>query len=301
LEAKVCGVYLVKEPGFLTIRASIGHEEKDFVKGLKLPISSGPGTGLTGHVAYTGELFNEHGQGLTSHFAVRKSKVSKKPPRECYSVLAIPLKKLDRVIGVLRVEDKKDENGLPDPNLGFSAEDEWILRIFADAVFVTIENAELLNYKESLVESSPNGIIATDLNRNVLAFNRRAGEILGYKPEDVIRKIPVEKLYYDEREPRKIGSELHKAKELGETRGTTYETAVRSKSGEKIPIRLSPSWLYDAHGNRIGSVGYFEDLRSVKEIEQRLDMFLSVSSGHPATASTPRWRRRGSRSPTARR
>jgi GAF domain-containing protein len=59
---------------------------------------------------------------------------------------------------------------------------------------------------------------------------------------------------------------------------TNHHTSVRNQSGDVIPIRLTATWLKDAVGNRLGSVGYFEDLREIKEMERRLELLLQASN-----------------------
>ncbi len=147
LEAETCGIFLVKRTGFLSLEASYGDQEESFEKGREFAIRSGPQTGLTGHIAYEGKLFNAHGDDLTGHFAVT-GELSHTASRHCYSLLAIPLKNRngakEKLIGLLRVDNKKDRNGQAGPMVGFRREDEWILSLFADAVVVAIEAAELV-------------------------------------------------------------------------------------------------------------------------------------------------------------
>ncbi len=152
LRAEACGISLVKRPGFLTLVAGYGYPENAFEKGLELPICSGSRTGLTGHIAATGTLFNAHGTELANHFAV-KSAFSRTASRQCYSLLAIPLKKKlhneEKLLGLLRVENKKNRNGQISSTTGFNQEDEWILKLFADAVVVALEGIELFQETEA--------------------------------------------------------------------------------------------------------------------------------------------------------
>jgi len=289
LDAEVCGIHLVKRDGFLSLEASYGHRKGGFKKGKEFAIRSGPKTGLTGHIAYEGKLFNAHGDELANHIAVRGVEPDHLPSGKCYSLLAIPLKKqvgdTEKLVGLLRAENKK-KNGYALPTLSFTKEDEWILNIFAEAVVVAIESAELvgqLNEKKDhlarLIASSPEGIIAIDRQGNVTGFNERAQEILGYTADEVLGK-PVDPLYFDPQAPHEIGRLLRAAPD---GKLSKYETFVRAKTrkgeeqGERIPIRLSVTWLYDSEGKHIGSVGYFEDLRTIKETERRLELLLKAS------------------------
>ncbi len=144
LEAKVCGIYLVKREGILRAEASYGHPEGRFKKGTKFEIQSGPGTGITGHIAHEGKLLNLHGDAFTGHHAARIDET-----RICYSLLGVPLKRKvgeeETLVGVLRVEDKKGKDGTPHESVGFTEEDEWIVNIFAEAVVVAIDSAKLVN------------------------------------------------------------------------------------------------------------------------------------------------------------
>jgi GAF domain-containing protein len=149
LQAEVCGVFLVKEPGILTLEASYGHREGGFKKGRKLPIRKGDGTGLTGHIAAEGKLFNQNGEALTKHPAVRGVEPDCTPTSACTSLLAIPLTSRasgeKELLGLIRVSNKTDEQGRALPTLRFVEEDEWVLTIFADAVVTVIEGANLVN------------------------------------------------------------------------------------------------------------------------------------------------------------
>ena len=57
-----------------------------------------------------------------------------------------------------------------------------------------------------------------------------------------------------------------------------HDTQLKSKNGDRIPIRLSATWLFDDKGSIIGSVGYFRDLRSLNELEWQRQMLLEASN-----------------------
>ena len=134
------------------------------------------------------------------------------------------------------------------------------------------------NY-ERLLESSFDGIISVDHEYLVTGFNKKAEEILKYALDEVIHK-PVNNLYFDPSEPRNIGKLLHSNPE---GKLENYNTFIKSKIGEKIPICLSATWLFDIDGNRIGSAGYFRDLRNYLENEN-FGQMLSMASNAVASA-----------------
>src|SRR4029079_19346381 len=104
-----------------------GLRSDAFRKGAEFKVISGERTGLTGHIAYDGRLFNVLGPELVHHFGVRGEE-----PARCYSLLAIPLKKKSKeeetVVGLLRVENKKSADDQPHPSLSFTEEDEEVIK-----------------------------------------------------------------------------------------------------------------------------------------------------------------------------
>jgi|GEM_PF-5681409 len=275
LRAESCGVFLASTTGYLSLDASYGHREGGFEKGRKLRIDGGPHTGLTGYIAYHGDLFNKHGSELTEHPAVRGKDLYHTPSGKCHSILAIPLKKKgaseDQLVGLLRIDNKKNRYDQPSAGLAFTPEDEWILGIFAETVVVAIERSmffdQIGKQKDNwtrFLDSAATGIIASDARGNVTFYNKQAEQILGYPAVEVLYS-KVSSLYFNPQEPRKIGNLLKK--DPG-NKLTNYETFVRSKEGKRIPIRLSATQLFDEHGEAIGSVGYFD--RATTEIHTLL-------------------------------
>jgi PAS domain S-box-containing protein len=292
LDAEVCGVMLVQHEGFLSLVASYGHREGGFQKGRQFAIRCEPKGGLTGCIAWQGKLFNMHGQDLLNHFAVRNLEPDCTVSGICTALLAIPLKKRvgqeEKLLGLLRIGNKKGVSGELGERLGFTEEDEHILSIFAESVIIAIENSELVqqlkeqrdNLKEQkdqlvrLLDSSPNGIIAIDRQGRITRHNELAKELLGYYSDQEFAQLSVSQLYYDPLEPRRIGKQMH---ESASSNIVGYETFLRSKDDRVIPIRISATWLYDAKKERIGSVGYFEDLRSIQQSEKQSGLLLKMS------------------------
>jgi PAS domain S-box-containing protein len=287
LDAEACGVFLVRGEE-ISLEGSFG-QKTTFVPGARrMKIRGGDRQGLTGFIANSfvqGEkIFKAYGETLQRHPAAAHHE-EPHTPSACYSLLAVPLRRrmgdTEDLVGLLRIDNKKGEGQRALATLGFNQEDEWILAIFAEAAVVAIESAELVDrlklredFQQRLIASSPNGIIAVNERGKINVFNRRAEETLGYTREEVLGK-PVHPLYSDPKEPRRIGDMLD---ESPEHRVLDHRTFVRSKEGEAIPILHSSTWIYDTKNRRIGSVGYFEDLRPQEAIQNRERLLLEASS-----------------------
>lgn len=276
LEAEASGVLLVRLEGVLSFEVGFGYMNQESLIGQKFPICNSPNSGLTGYIAYEGVPFNKHGHDLIHHFAVRGEKPKHLPSGECHSLLAMPLKKKEpqgeRLLGLIRVDNKKGLNGRASQRFRFTEEDEWILSIFADAVVAALDNAEVVkqmleqkDHLAGLVSSSPDGIIAFDRQGNVTLFNDRAEQILGYTAQEVICK-PLA-LFDNPKAPSNFSSLMPQNNCDGQR--VRYESLVRNKAGESVLLRHSSTRLYDAKGEHSGLVGYFEDLRSVRKAERQ--------------------------------
>ena len=116
-----------------------------------------------------------------------------------------------------------------------------------------------------LIGSTPDAIVATDRQGNVVLFNEGAEALLGYRAEDVIGR-PTTQLYDSEDHAREIVLEMRK-------RGGTaagFESILKAKDGRAIPVLISASALLDQDGQEAGMVGFATDLRARKREEAEL-------------------------------
>jgi GAF domain-containing protein/ActR/RegA family two-component response regulator len=159
LKAEVCAIFVVRRAGYLTLESSIGSPEGTANIGLRLPIWDGKDPvkyGLTGFLAAKGEIFNEYGDTLSSHPAIKSlGPHPHLPTGFCQSLLAVPLKKKtvagkDEVIGLIKVENKKDQTGRVDNTRGFTNEDVLVLTTLASFAVTAIQNAEHFAFASGL-------------------------------------------------------------------------------------------------------------------------------------------------------
>ena len=96
-------------------------------------------------------------------------------------------------------------------------------------------------------------------------FNEGAETLLRYREEEAIGRSATE-LYSSEERAKEVAREMRK-------RGGTvldFESVVRAKDGSEIPVLVSASFLYDAEGREVGTVGFTTDLRQRKRAEVAL-------------------------------
>lgn len=146
----------------------------------------------------------------------------------------------------------------------------------ADPVARTTTAAELEGLKdlrERLYDSAFDGIISADIQGNLLDCNQAAEDIFEMSAEEM-RGKNIRELYFDPKEPIKIRQMLSKSED-GKIRD--YQSYVRNSYGNKIPIILSATWMYNQEKQKIGSVGYFRDLRSTMKDERYLKLLQETS------------------------
>jgi PAS domain S-box-containing protein len=145
-------------------------------------------------------------------------------------------------------------------------EEGVVLCSFRDVTHDRAVASELLqtkNFLERVIDSSVDAIISADLKGNVLLFNRAAERIYGVTAADIIGK-DVRRLY-----PEGTATRVMSLIRQGGGRVESLKTEILTHGGEKVPVSLSASLLYD-HGKPVGSVGIFTDLREKMRMEQRL-------------------------------
>ncbi|MDE3088567.1 MAG: GAF domain-containing protein, partial [Chloroflexota bacterium] len=259
-------VSLVNEQGKLEVKVATQPIDPQVKVDLEID-----GQSISGWVAKMGQSLNISDVSKDSRY------------REFYSdtrsELAIPLMIQNRVVGVLNVESAEADF--------FDEYDVQMLTALANQAAVAVENVRLFcrlkqtgDRLSSMVASSFDGIIDIDVKGYLTGFNARAETIMGFKATEVLGKY-VGELYYDPDEPRRIGRLLWSSRE-----GKLYDypTYVRGKPlgdtgdrrGEKIPVRLSTTWLFDSQGSRIGSVGFFRDWRGIQQVESERELLLKT-------------------------
>ncbi len=140
------------------------------------------------------------------------------------------------------------------------------------------EEASLRERMEAIMQSMGDGLVATDLDGRVVAFNRAAEQIVGIPPSAVIGRPLGEVLIGAGRSGRPL------AEMAMEGAG---EAELRRENGRVVPVALTSAPLRDAGGKPGGRVVVFRDISREAEAERMKSEFLSNVSHELRTPLTP--------------
>lgn len=122
---------------------------------------------------------------------------------------------------------------------------------------------------ERVVNLSVDAIVAADRKGNVLIFNESAERVFGYKAEEVIGRLNIEKLY-----PPGVAREAMRIMRspmmggVGRVWGVRLE--VLSKEGKPVPISLYGAIVYE-EGQEMATIGYFLDMREKLRLQKQME------------------------------
>ena len=124
-------------------------------------------------------------------------------------------------------------------------------------------------FLKNLIKSAVDAIIAADMTGKILLFNDAACKICGYEVDEVIDKLNIQAIYPDNDAKRIM--HILRSDEYGE-KGVLrfFRVDIKKKSGEKIPISLNASVVYD-DDKEVATLGFFHDLRETLKIEEELE------------------------------
>lgn len=130
------------------------------------------------------------------------------------------------------------------------------------------ELTKRFEFEHNLIQSSIDAIIASDKNGTIIIFNQRAENLLGYAEVEVVGKLSFNNLFPKEAAVEELSEALLSEEHGGQNRLFLYETNLKSKAGNKIPVQLSAMVMFN-EGEEIGMVGFFRDLREIRKLEQQ--------------------------------
>jgi PAS domain S-box-containing protein len=119
--------------------------------------------------------------------------------------------------------------------------------------------------KNILDSSSSISIVSTDLDSNVLFWNKGAEKIFGYTADEIVGRQKIDILYPDEKtkdEVKKIAASV-----FTEKKGLTCEIKELTKGGQELWINSTLTPRLDENGQIVGILGIGENITERKRAE----------------------------------
>ncbi|NIR12566.1 MAG: response regulator, partial [Desulfobacterales bacterium] len=122
-------------------------------------------------------------------------------------------------------------------------------------------------FEDDLIQASMDGIIANDRKGKIIIFNEGAERIYGYASEEVLGRNVTE--LYPEGVAKQVKKLIYGPEYGGPSRLINYEVEVLVKGGERVPVLLSAIMVHKK-GEEVATVGYFKDMREIKQLEREI-------------------------------
>jgi len=193
------------------------------------------------------------------------------------SILCTPLKSHGKVIGVVYVDNRLREGT-------FQPADLNALRAFADQAAIAIENAQLFEnveqkvdeisalktFQDNIFASIVSGVVATDLQDHITAFNRAAESIF-----DVAANQSIGQSYRDTLAPLLSTRFPGLVDDIKQARRTRISTEIESDLPSRgiVNLNFNISSLKDASGNSQGIAIVVDDVTEKRKLEATREMF----------------------------
>jgi len=121
----------------------------------------------------------------------------------------------------------------------------------------------------NLILSAVDGVIAANKQGRILIFNDVAAELFGYRVEEALEGLDIRGIYPDQ-QAYEIMKMLRSDQYGGRGKLRSYEVEVVHKSGERIPISLNASIVYEGE-QEVATIGFFHDLRETQRMKEELE------------------------------
>jgi two-component system NtrC family sensor kinase len=121
----------------------------------------------------------------------------------------------------------------------------------------------------NLILSAVDGVIAADKRGKILIFNNMASEIFGYSVEEALESLDIRNIYPNQK-AYEVMQVLRNDQYGGRGKLRSYEVDVLNKSGERIPISLNASIVYEGD-QEVATIGFFHDQREIQRMKAELE------------------------------
>lgn len=142
---------------------------------------------------------------------------------------------------------------------------ERVKRSETELALATRDLADYRLFNDRIIESIRSGLVTTDLQGNIVTFNRAAEEITGHKAQDV-RGRNIFEIFGNIERQMEAGLESIRTR----TRLPRFDIGCKTADGRDIHLGFSVAPLVDEADGSRGYVLTFQDLTEVMELEREV-------------------------------
>ena len=185
--------------------------------------------------------------------------------QERNSVLYVPLKIKDKILGLLGVDRYLT-------CMEITQDDVESLTIFANQASIIVENARLYQalsdekaLSENIIKCSTNGVIVSDLMGNIVNMNPRAEEILDLTRNEALKLRIQDVFKFTLDDKRKIYNALKMRDNIH-----YFDFPFQRADGRRLILNLSGFSVHGENQNTLGAVTIITDLTEKKRMDDYL-------------------------------
>ena len=119
---------------------------------------------------------------------------------------------------------------------------------------------------KTLVDTMPEGIIASDMNFNIIYVNPKICKMIGYTEDELLGMNSLDIVMDSDRS--RVTRES--VKRFTEKKTSQYEISFKSKIGSKVPVLISATPLLGPDGESIGTYAIITNISDRKIVEREL-------------------------------
>ncbi len=132
----------------------------------------------------------------------------------------------------------------------------------------TQELLQTFAYQHRLIESSMDGILGCNAQETAVTFNRSMEQMFGYAKSEVLNQKTLAH-FFESDQLERFRSALADDRFGGAHQLFLYETPMRTRSGDPIPVQLSAAAIMQ-NERFDGLVCFIRDLRRIRRLEQQM-------------------------------
>jgi PAS domain S-box-containing protein len=256
LNVTSCSIWLIDQETEELICWQAADPYSQIMRGWRLA----PGEGIAGWVARTGQSTIVPD---TRTDARHYKGVDQKTGLENRSILSVPLRVKEMMIGVIQVADTAVNR--------FNAEDQGLFESLAGAAAIAIENARLYQetarlgaFNENIVHSMEEAVLLQDAAGYITFVNPKGVELLGYTPDELIGQQWTILLV-----PEQAAQAEKQNDEWAQGVASRYETTLLTKEGNLVPVIASARPLFE-NSRFSGVLSVLTDIAERVQAEQAL-------------------------------